>query len=61
MRYGPPRGSRGSIFRTWIAEAAAAKLRSEALSKFLDEWQDEHGPLASEELRKAEAKLGLLP
>ena len=41
------------------AEAAAAKLRSEALSKLLDDWEDQHGPFTSEELRKAEAELGL--
>ena len=44
---------------SWMAEAAAAKLRSEALSKLLDDWEDQYGPLTSEELRKAEAELGL--
>ncbi len=41
------------------AEAAAAKLRSEALSKLLDDWEDQYGPLTSEELGKAEVELGL--
>ena len=43
---------------SWMAEAAAAKLRSEALSKFLDDWEDQYGPLTPEELGKAEAELG---
>lgn len=51
----------GKPLSAWIAEAAAAKLRSEALSKLLEEWQNEHGPLSDEEIRKAEAELGLLP
>jgi len=42
-----------------MTEAAAAKLRSEALRKLLDDWEDRHGPLTPEELAKAEAELGL--
>ena len=42
---------------TPIRSDPAAKLRSEALSKLLDDWADQHGPLTSEELRKAEAEL----
>ena len=49
----------GKNLSSWIAEASAAKLRSEALSKLLDDWEDQHGPLTSEELGKAEAELGL--
>jgi hypothetical protein len=49
----------GKNLSSWMAEAASAKLRSEALSKFLDDWEDQHGPLTSEELCKAEAELGL--
>ena len=49
----------GKNLSSWIAEAAAAKLRSEALSKLLDDWEDQNGPLTSEELGKAEAELGL--
>src|SRR5438105_6485815 len=44
---------------SWLAEAALAKLRSEALSEFLDNWEAEHGPLTVDELRLAEAELGL--
>ena len=42
----------------WLAEAAAAKLRAEALSEFLDEWEAEHGPFTAEELAQAEIQLG---
>jgi len=34
--------------------AASAKLRSEALAKFLDDWQAEHGAFTAE-LAEAEA------
>ncbi len=44
---------------TWLAQAAAAKLRSEALSEFLDTWERVHGPLTSDELVRAEHELGL--
>ena len=43
-----------------LAEAARAKLRAEALEAFLDAWEREHGPLTVEELRRAEAELGLV-
>ena len=49
----------GKNLSSWMAEAAAAKLRSEALSKLLDDWADQHRPFTSEELGKAEAELGL--
>jgi hypothetical protein len=41
----------------WLAEAAAAKLRAEALADFLDSWEAEHGPLSAEELAAAAARL----
>jgi hypothetical protein len=44
---------------TWLAEAAAAKLRAEALADFLDVWQKEHGPITPQELVRAESELGL--
>ena len=31
----------------WLAEAAAARLRSEALAEFLDAWETEHGELTA--------------
>ena len=44
----------------WLGEAARAKLRAEALEAFLDAWEQEHGSLTAEELRRAEAELGLI-
>ena len=44
---------------TWLAEAAAAKLRAQALAEFLDAWEKEHGPLSVKELGRAESELGL--
>ena len=43
----------------WLAEAAGAKLRAEALGVFLDAWERDHGPLTAEELRCARVELGL--
>jgi hypothetical protein len=43
----------------WLAEAAAAKLRSEALGEYLDYWEAEHGTLSADELAAAAAELGL--
>lgn len=43
----------------WLAEAAAARLRAEALTEFLDGWEAEHGELTPQELAKASAELGL--
>ncbi|MGH9293467.1 MAG: hypothetical protein ACRDZ6_11965 [Acidimicrobiales bacterium] len=36
----------------WLAEAAAARLRAETLTRFLDGWEAEHGPLTAEELAR---------
>lgn len=49
----------GTPVSTWLAEAAAAKLRAEALAEFLDGWESEHGALTAEELAAAERELGL--
>jgi len=46
----------GTGVSSWLAEAAAAKLRTEALHDFLE---SEHGPLTVAELRRAEAELGI--
>jgi len=43
----------------WLAEAAEAKLRAEALRAFLDDWGQEHGPITAEELHRARVELGL--
>ena len=43
----------------WLADAAAAKLRAEALAEFLDDYEAEHGAFTAEELARASADLGL--
>ncbi len=43
----------------WLAEAAAAKLRAEALADFLEGWEAEHSPLTAAELAAAAKELGL--
>lgn len=49
----------GKPVSSWLAEAAASKLRAEALADFLAGWQGEHGVLTAEELAQAERELGL--
>jgi hypothetical protein len=49
----------GKPVSSWLAEAAASKLRSEALAEFLASWKGEHGVLTAEEIAKAERELGL--
>ena len=44
---------------SWLADAAAAKLRAEALAEFLNGWEEQHGPLTADELAAAEHELGL--
>ncbi len=43
----------------WLADAAAARLRAEALADFLDSWEAQHGSLTAEELAQAAQELGL--
>lgn len=50
---------RGGSVSRWLADAAAAKLRTEALADFLDTWEAEHGALTAAELAKAAAELAL--
>lgn len=50
---------RGSGVSRWLADAAAAKLRTEALGDFLDTWEAEHGSLTPEELASAAVELAL--
>jgi hypothetical protein len=49
----------GKPVSSWLAEAAAAKLRSEVLQEFLDSWERKYGPLTPDELNRAELELGL--
>jgi hypothetical protein len=43
----------------WLADAAAARLRADALAEFLDAWETEHGELTAQELARATAEMGL--
>jgi hypothetical protein len=49
----------GSSLSAWLADAAAAKLRAQALADYLGEWEREHGELTPAELDKAAADLRL--
>ena len=49
----------GKPLSAWLAEAAASKLRAEALEEFLAGWESEHWVLTSEEVARAEQELGL--
>ena len=49
----------GKPLSSWLAEAAASKLRAEALAEFLDGWEAEHGVLTAQELARAERELGM--
>jgi hypothetical protein len=51
----------GAGISGWLAQAAAARLRADALSEFLDAWEAEHGPLTADELAAAAAQLGSPP
>jgi hypothetical protein len=57
VRDAAKRGGRG--LSGWLAEAAQAKLRSEALEDFLDGWEAKHGVLSSDQLAAAAAELRL--
>jgi citrate lyase beta subunit len=49
----------GQPVSSWLAEAAASKLRAQALVEFLAGWESEHGVLTPEEIARAERELGL--
>jgi hypothetical protein len=49
----------GQPVSSWLAEAAASKLRAQALADFLASWESEHGVLTPEEVARAERELGL--
>ena len=44
---------------SWLAQAAAARLRADALREFLESWETAAGGLTPDELARAEAELGL--
>jgi hypothetical protein len=47
----------GVSISAWLAEAAAARLRKQALAAFLSVWQAKHGKITATELAKAPAEL----
>lgn len=49
----------GQPLSSWLAEAAASKLRAEALAQFIAGWEAEHGALTAEEVARAEREIGL--
>lgn len=48
----------GKPLSTWLAEAARAQLRSQALDEFVADWEAEFGPFTAEQLARADAELG---
>ena len=49
----------GQPVSSWLAEAAASKLRAEALAEFLTSWETGHEVLTAQEIARAERELGL--
>ena len=49
----------GKPLSGWLAEAAAVKLRADALAEYLEDFERRQGPLTPEEIRRARAELGL--
>lgn len=49
----------GTGLSAWLAGAAAARLRAEALDEFLNTWEKKHGALTADELSQAERDLGI--
>lgn len=47
----------GLSMSAWLAGAAAARLRRQALADFLAGWQMKHGAITAAELAKARAEL----
>jgi hypothetical protein len=48
----------GMSVSSWLAGAAAARLRKQALADFLSDWQAKHGRITAAELAKARTELG---
>ena len=48
----------GSGLSGWLAEAAAARLRGDAVDQYLTDYQDRHGAFTDAELAAADRKLG---
>jgi hypothetical protein len=50
-------GKASQSVSAWLAEAAADRLRSEALGEAVRDWEQTYGPLAGPELADAERTL----
>jgi hypothetical protein len=48
----------GTSLSSWLAEAAAQRLRNELLGAALDRWEAEDGPFSDEELKAAAVAVG---
>jgi hypothetical protein len=48
----------GVSVSAWLAGAAAARLRKQALADFLSDWQTKHGKITADEVAKARTELG---
>ncbi|TMQ04306.1 MAG: hypothetical protein E6J90_12190 [Deltaproteobacteria bacterium] len=48
----------GVSVSAWLADAAAARLRKQALADFLSGWQARHGKITAAELARARVELG---
>lgn len=48
----------GGGLSSWLAEAAAARLRAEAIDEFLADYQRTHGAFTEAELTAADIELG---
>lgn len=53
--------STGGNLSSWLAEAAAARLRAEAVDEYLADFQRRHGPFTEAELAAADIELGYPP
>jgi len=47
----------GLTFSSWLANAAADRLRLKALRQMVDEWEAEHGAISTTELDALEQKV----
>ncbi len=49
----------GQPLSAWIAEAVAARLRSDAVTEYLADYQAGHGAFTADELATARREIGL--
>ena len=48
----------GMSVSAWLAQAAAARLRSQALAEYLSDWEAAHGEITAAERAKAREAIG---